>query len=328
MRCPIFIALLMVLTLPTVNAPRADDGATQLYPVRLLPTLPAQSVAEIDAALDEPFVEPLIMVREETPGDAHYDEPVSDSIETMGINPRIRYRSAANCREALAMRAAGFGFESWGLIRQFRESLSDYCVLLQYLKNARPSTRSFVGAFALDDTVPTVIPAALIFSDTVLGRGGHEDEAELARARTWNEARDDEFCRSSKETRTKSSADPCLPAPPMEVLIESPYEAKYLDPQDFGTPGEITDMDTFSPLFVASTLSLLGFADFNGDGVEDLVLEVSTTIENATVGEGAYWRGASAPPFVNTVWVLARFAPDERLKIVHRISACCALSID
>lgn len=309
----------VILTMLGLDLARADDDATQLYPVRFLPTLPVRSVEEVEAQLSAPFDSRYEFLRTEERSDAAFDEPLRDT-DTVGQEDgyrRVRYRQVANCLEVFAAREAGFGFGTARIAYDPNESTYINCQQLLFLKNARPSFLSYLQDFVLDENTPRVLPA-VVAESKLLPYPDPNGEPPMTWMAGWNV----ENCEWLEGPSGERLMTPCPPEQPFEIRAESPYQVSYLLPY-FGAPGQIEDLAAFEPYYEVTTLRLLAFADFNGDGTEDVLLGVDTGIEYATQGVYAERTRGMGPDYSFSVWLLTRFRAKEPLTVIERLSVCC-----
>ncbi len=254
-----------------------------LYPVKLNPMLALESVDAV--AIDARLAGPLWPSAPEEPGLEVYlfrEDPWIAS-ETPFEDLVIDAKLATNCIELKALTEAGYlgryrndRGAQWGLLKE--------CEAIQLLRTARPAGVSFVRDFVLDADAVDVLPSMIDNGDLV----GRLCEEYIANTQgvAWS-AMDDIV-----EVEQRGDYD---------VVVWAQYAAA--NPED----------DYPLAAGLRTNIRLLAWADFTGDGVEEMLFYTGSNAVN--------WSGPERELFfardsLSDTYILRRNAPGAVLRVV------------
>lgn len=272
--------LMGLAALVVAGAALAEDGS---FPVRLNPDLGLASVdpAEIEARLRWP----LWPDRPDDPGLKLYKfrgNPwvvFKKSFSEMVIDQQF----APNCAAMIWLTNLGYLAGSQN-DREIQKLIFTECEAIEFLHTARPSRVSFVRDFIMSVEAPDVLPV-------MISNGGSSLD----------------FCSeiAANERRVPWSAvDPFMDvgAP---VIYRMGVQAEY---------GELVDGAQVRMGIGAETyLEILAWADFNGDGVEDVLIRSHTVAMEWSEPDRREWYARFG---ANDYYVVTRHSPGSALYVV------------
>ena len=272
---------------------------------------------------------------------------------------RTRVRPARSCRGLFAgLRAhfdyrPRFGPDSFAWMEEYRPTerdafgdseIAELCRVVQAIRAARPSHRSHLEAFSLSAATPELLPfvasnfgltpsatANEAIRDDARRRGlswaawRREAYCEVARYGDWYTwlAHLDEVLAGHAEAPRAPDGAPadsmrsCSDPPPLRVDVRSPVEAIYVEPW----LGQFAPNDAGADPFESQTsLVVLAFGDFTGDGIEDVLIRNQYDTIYATPETPESGRGHATELFYyERFQIFSRFGDNAMLTLVQVI---------
>ena len=239
--------------------------AAERYPVWISPELGIEALDQIDARLAEPFWGPDDSI---TMGRYELDLVTLRTVRVVGS---VTPFPVTTCQEYLD--AISQGYEAYG--ETGRDETVYFAVLedcrdIERLKDARPAERSFVRDFVLDEVAPDVLPATMsmpVNCESSLAayqahQGGQSWAAYARHIYAPLEVEPAFLAEHPDQTRyfqhiyVERAFAPEVEPSHLLNQLRTPYWSRY-------ESGWSTD-----------TVSILARADFDGDGLEDLMIKM------------------------------------------------------
>lgn len=252
--------------------------AAEHYPIWFSPALGIESVDQVDTLLDARLFGPnqadrVIALKRAKSGAIPWedDEWIDESAPSIEV---------ATCRAFLTAsddRYAPFDPEDRDIDRYFR--MLRECEELRRLEAAGPAVRSFVRDFTLDAGAPDVLPATMsmpINCETGLAAyQAHQGGL------SWAASRGHAYTRLKTDPQLLAQY-PEQAAKFQRIFVERRFEAQ-INPRDFLYKLRIPEEVRYDSEGSSDTVSILARADFNGDGLEDLMIKMVSWARGGTL---------------------------------------------